>query len=84
MSIKEKLSLSLNLLEDVLQNIKSSRFNTIPKELPNLTLSLANIQAKFENLMTDRNLSSINPTSTSTYITALNHYLQILSQETKL
>lgn len=84
MSIKEKLSLSLNLLEDVLQNIISSRFNTIPKELPNLTLSLANIKAKFENLMTDRNLSSINPTSTSTYITALNHYLQILSQETKL
>lgn len=83
MSLKEEIVSTLSLIDQVIQHISMIRFNIIPTEVPNLSLILIKIKAKFTSLLPDRVLDSINPTSTSLYLTSLNKYLTQLSGQVK-
>ena len=83
MSLKGNILNTLTLIDSICVCISSAKFNQIPEDLPDLNLLLARIKAKFESLLPDRVLDSINHVSTDFYLKSLGKYLLLLQDQVK-
>lgn len=81
MALKENITRIITLSSSILINISNKNLANTSKDLQNLHSSITRVKSKFESISND--ILSINPKSTSEYISYLDKYLSEISSQSE-